>query len=196
MSSQKLTPIIVTEKKIISLKKKSDPIGSSASRSSSSMCILPTAKVQPETKFDHATHSTALAVVKPVVKQTIAATIHHNDTLEDYYDEDELLADSPPPPPQTSVVNMPIAGKFTNRRVILKQSTAASAASPVETMFQHSLSDDPIFGRFSSSSSSSSSASSSATVKSKGIFERLDRRIGVNETAKRKIQRVVINKTD
>lgn len=197
----------MTEKKIISLKKKSEPTGGSAASSNSGGVssqqrhALPMAKIQPETKrtASDSTPLTALAIVKPVVKQTIAATVHHHDdTLDDFYDEDELLADSPPPP-QQSTVNHPIAGKFTNRRVILKQSTAASGSSslsPIETIFPHSLSDDPTVGRFGGSSSSNSSASTASAVKSKGIFERLDRRIGVNESAKRKIQRIVINNTD
>lgn len=91
--------------------------------------------------------------------------------LEDY-DEDELLADSPTPPanPITSA-NIP-GGMFANRRVVL-----TSSSSSTDTVVKQKV-----------------LLTKNATAK--GIFDRLDAKIGVSEAAKRKIQKIVIKSND
>lgn len=183
----------MTEKKIISLKKKTESSSNSASTSSNSKQqqhrnALPNAKGQIDSKRNIESNTAPIqTTAKPVVKKSFTPTIS-DDILEDYYDEDELLADSPSPPPPATTVSHPIAGKFTNRRVILKQSTGSSSSlsSVGEKVSQHNLESDDV---------SSDTTVHSAASKSKGIFERLDRR-GVNENSKRKIQRIVINNTE
>lgn len=190
------------------MKKKSTESSSSAATSSNSKQqqqqhhhhrtanALSNAKHQTDTKrHTESKQAPPLATVKPVVKQTFTAE-SDDDTLEDYYDEDELLADSPSPPPTppppapapttTTTVSNPIAGKFTNRRVILKQSSSSSlSSSSVSEKLPKKLDTDDGHNDVAAASS-----------KSKGIFDRLDRRMGVNENAKRKIQRIVINNNE
>lgn len=158
---QKLTPIIVTEKKIISLKKKSDPDSTQKTK-------------------------TVALVRKTVSKSDLGSAgnsnkkfrIEHNDDI----DEDELLADSPPATPtvvtKTKTVlkvgeaaNVPPASLFGNRRIVVR--------NVADTSNNENFSDKTISGP------------------GKGIFDRLDKKvISVNETAKRKIQRIVINNSD
>lgn len=107
-------------------------------------------------------------------------------------DEDELLADSPPTTPApasdataacksrtaaaaaaTKVGDIPTS-MFTNRRVVVRNA-------------------DTIANNENNLSSTKTTATSGGTA-GKGIFDRLEKKvIGVNETAKRKIQRIVIN---
>lgn len=96
-------------------------------------------------------------------------------------DEEELLADSPPPTPVGDVMlktrsNASKAGEistamFSNRRVVVRNADN-------QTNNENNLTNKADTG-----------------ASGKGIFDRLDKKvIGVNESAKRKIQRIVINK--
>lgn len=107
------------------------------------------------------------------------------DTDDDDIDEDELLADSPPTTPApvsdatalksrmnaaTKVGDIPTT-MFTNRRVVVRNADNV-------TNNENNL----------------TSTKSTSSTAGKGIFDRLDKKvISVNETAKRKIQRIVIN---
>lgn len=162
--STKLTPIIVTEKKIISLKKKGD-----GNMSTVGHRAMPLGKVQPDAKRID-TSAGAQTITKPVkpvkpVSRTHTANQRLSD-LEDY-DEDELLADSPTPPANPSA-NI-AGGMFTNRRVVL----TSSSADPVKQKVLLTK-----------------------NTTAKGIFDRLDAKIGINEAAKRKIQKIVIKSND
>lgn len=93
---------------------------------------------------------------------------------DDDIDEDELLADSPPSTPllrgrgESSTISS--STMFGNRRVIVRN---ANEASNID-------SDRAV-----------------SAGNAKRIFNRLDKKIiGVNETAKQKIQRIVINNND
>lgn len=103
---------------------------------------------------------------------------------DDDIDEDELLADSPPPKPApvadaalTSRTNASKVGDipaklFTNRRIVVR---SVDSVSNNENNLLHRT----------------------TTGTGKGIFDRLDKKvISVNESAKRKIQRIVINNSD
>lgn len=79
------------------------------------------------------------------------------------FDEDQLLADSPSPPPQVN---------FPNRRVIIK-SQKETKIQKVNKVIKKS--DELV------------------TSKPKGIFDRLERKVAVNESAKSKIKRIVIS---
>lgn len=197
-TAPKLKPIIVTEKKIISLKKKSDTVAehsatvSALSKSTKSLATdrkIPTATVLPESKRLAAEQSATTAIVKPVVKKLLKSDI-------DDIDEDELLADSPSPPSISQMAHTKQDPKkvdsntlksirttatnsnktlFTNRRVIVRE--AAEVAS--------------------SSEDADKALSTHAPSGPKGIFDRLEKKvIGVNEAAKRKIQRIVIKNTE
>lgn len=96
-------------------------------------------------------------------------------------DEDELLADSPPPPAS--------AGEAT-----LKTRTNATKVGDIPTtMFANRR---IVVRNVDNVTNNENNLTNKATTgTSKGIFDRLDKKvIGVNETAKRKIQRIVINK--
>lgn len=157
LSTTKLTPIIVTEKKIISLKKKAD-----ANASTVGHRTMPLGKVQPDSKKID-TSSVPPTISKSSVKSVLKtqATNQRLSDLEDY-DEDELLADSPTPPANP----VPSAGMFTNRRVVLTSS--ADTVKPKVLLTKNAT--------------------------AKGIFDRLDAKIG--EAAKRKIQKIVIKSND
>lgn len=191
-TAPKLKPIIVTEKKIISLRKKSEAAEQSA-KPTKSLAIdrkIPTATVLPESKRLAAEQSATTAIVKPVLKKSLKSDI-------DDIDEDELLADSPSPPSISQValtkqdskkveahalksirsIKATTASKtvFANRRVIVRDSTeVASSSEDVDK-----------------------TTSTDKAPASKGIFDRLEKKvIGVNEAAKRKIQRIVIKNTE
>lgn len=164
----------MTEKKIISLKKQQ-----AAQAIANGPGVQPplaarsAAKALPETKKSHAaTDSTHTAIVRPTIKPP-PLTLPSAGAMLDEYDEDELLADSPTPSPTSE----PTATRFTNRRVVLKSSGTAHNSphvlSSVETEY----------------------GTAGAAHKSKGIFGRLDRKINtVSEAAKRKIQRIIVQK--
>ncbi|KAJ6635509.1 hypothetical protein Bhyg_14095 [Pseudolycoriella hygida] len=156
----KLTPIIVTEKKIISLKKKSD-VGSS------SVGQRVVGKSLPDTKKAD-TPSDATTISKSVKSPLKLHTANQRlSDLEDY-DEDELLADSPTPPaPVPATIT---GGMFTNRKVVLTTTTTSTVDRQKLALRKNST--------------------------SKGIFDRLDVKIGVNEAAKQKIQKIVLKSND
>lgn len=102
---------------------------------------------------------------------------------DDDIDEDELLADSPPltPAPDGALKSRTNASKvgdipttmFTNRRVVVRNA-------------------DNVTNNENNLTSNKTTSGSG-----KGIFDRLDKKvISVNETAKRKIQRIVINNSE
>lgn len=152
---------------------------------------IPTATVLPETKRVEAT----TAVVRPVLKKTISVKPSVTSKIEDI-DEDELLADSPSPPDSpkgftktlssggttsaTSASNSGASGIFSNRRVIVRNSDVGPSSDIIkqDTHDVNKMPQQPV-------------------QQHKGIFDRLDKKvIGVNEAAKRKIQRIVINNSE
>lgn len=145
---QKLKPIIVTAKKIISLKKRSG-----------------------ETASDSA-H-------KPIILRTTGGIPNKKIRIEtDDIDEDELLADSPPPTPKLKPKNALKTGEPVNIPTSLLANRRIVVRNPNDTSSTENISDK-------------------SSGPGKGIFDRLDKRmIGVNEAAKRKIQRIVINNSD
>lgn len=105
-------------------------------------------------------------------------------------DEDELLADSPPSTPapvgDATLKNRTNASKvgnipttlFTNRRIVVRN------ADNNVTNNENNLTNKVAAG-------------GGGGGGAKGIFDRLDKKvISVNESAKRKIQRIVINNSD
>lgn len=210
---QKLTPIIVTAKKIISLKRKSttsteSPLTLSESQIESKQSPptakqakvittvaarkIPTATILPEAKRQDAT----TAVVKPVMKKTI--TVRPSKLLkEEEFDEDELLADSPPSSPiKPKVLTKTIIG---GSSVTSIAPTAASpaAASRIFPNRRVIVRNSDVVGNTSSDPKQETSEVAKAVQSHKGIFDRLEKKvIGVNEAAKRKIQRIVINNSE
>lgn len=178
-SVQKLTPIVVTGNKIISLKKKTATATDGPSEQSvKPKTIALTRKMQTATVSENETGGQA----KPALRPTIISKKIRIDDEE--FDEEELLADSPPPPSATVDVSLKsrtnAVGKvgdipttmFSNRRVVVRN---------VDTNIENNLTNKAATG----------------SGGSKGIFDRLDKKvIGVNESAKRKIQRIVINNTE
>lgn len=176
---QKFTPIVVTEKKIISLKKKSADGPSDQPTKPKSITLA--RKMQTSLVTEH---SDSGSQVKTVLRSsTIAKKIRIDD---EEIDEDELLADSPPSTPAPiadaalkSRTNASKAGDipttmFTNRRVVVRNT--------VDTV---------------TNNENNLTTNKANTGTGKGIFDRLDKKvIGVNEAAKRKIQRIVINNSD
>lgn len=187
---------MVTEKKIISLKKKHETASNETNESVTTTSTattaqrplrverhIPTATVLPETKRTHA-ESVTTAIVKPVMKKSISLKTENDDDI----DEDALLADSPPHSStassvkglrasaanaETSSTNAN-AGMFSNRRIVLR--------------------NNPNDEKLKSTADSSPTASDK---RSGGIFDRLDKKIiGVNDASKRKIQRIVIKNTE
>lgn len=130
---------------------------------------MPSAKLPPEPKkIDQpSTAPTISKPVKPVLR--IQATQRLSD-LEDY-DEDELLADSPTPPANPIGSANVAGGMFTNRRVVLTTtSTTTDTVKPKILLTKNTA--------------------------NKGIFDRLDAKLGINEAAKRKIQKIIIKTND
>lgn len=219
---QQLTPIVVTEKKIISLKKKDVPVEHYPNPNTTTTKVvrnIPTAKVFPESIRNAGT----TAVVKPVLKTNVRTVVasagaqskhshHHNHkNASEFEDEDELLADSPSSSPThvhsesssatpssshktslTPPTTESQPSRFANRRVVLKSSDPNASLAFGAKQSQNKLDRKP-----SSSSSSASSRVTSAAVTSKGVFDRLDRKVvNASDAAKRKIQRIVIQNTD
>lgn len=139
--------------------------------------IAPTRRVQTSMLLDKTeSGSQSKAVLR---SSTMSKKIRIDD---EEIDEDELLADSPP---QTQVNDAPLkirtnASKvgdipttiFTNRRIVVRN---VDSMTTTENNLIHK-----------------------ATIGTgKGIFDRLDKKvISVNEAAKRKIQRIVINNSE
>lgn len=99
-------------------------------------------------------------------------------------DEDELLADSPPSTPAPVV------------DATLKTRTNASKAGEIPaTMFSNRRVVVRNADNSTNNENNLTNKAESGTGAGKGIFDRLEKKvIGVNESAKRKIQRIVINK--
>ena len=181
---QKFTPIVVTEKKIISLKKKSAD-GPSSDQPSKPKSITLARKVQTATLSEN---SESGSQVKTVLRSStlVSKKILIND---EEIDEDELLADSPPSTPA------PIADA-----VMLKSRTNASKGGDIPTtMFTNRRvvvrNTDAVTNNENNLNANKASSGGGGT--GKGIFDRLDKKvISVNEAAKRKIQRIVINNSD
>lgn len=162
---------------------------------------IPTATILPETK---SILPATTAVVKPVIKKTIP--LKSSKIVEDEdIDEDELLADSPSPPSSPTKLSLlktkPItnsggggsgriatgastnanaaSGIFTNRRVVVRNTTTDTVTNDSVGVVEKLI------------------APSTGQTQHKGIFDRLEKKvIGVNEAAKRKIQRIVINNSE
>lgn len=175
---QKFTPIVVTEKKIISLKKKA--ADGPSEQPSKPKSITLARKVQTASISEH---SESGSHVKTVLRSsTISKKVRIDD---EEIDEDELLADSPPSTPApigdaalksrtnaTSNVGDIPTTMFTNRRIVVRNADTV-------TNNENNL---------------NTNKANTGSGTGKGIFDRLDKKvIGVNEAAKRKIQRIVIN---
>lgn len=191
-TAPKLKPIIVTEKKIISLRKKSEAAEQSV-KPTKPLTIdrkIPTATVLPESKRLAADQLATTAIVKPVVKKSLKNDI-------DDIDEDELLADSPSPPSISQVAFTKHDSKKIESHA-LKSIRTIKATNSSKTVFANRR----VIVRDSTEIASSSEDVDKTTSidkqpASKGIFDRLERKvIGVNEAAKRKIQRIVIKNTE
>lgn len=212
---QQLTPIVVTEKKIISLKKKDSAVVNEANVASTTTKLvrsIPTAKVYPESIRNSGTTAVVKPVIKPNVRTVIASSAahishHHNQkNASEFDDEDELLADSPSSSPtyghaEVSTVNASLSqktsltaqtsdqqpSKFANRRVVLKssKSTASSAFGSKQTVNKLDRKQPLASGR------------TTTAATSKGVFDRLERKVvNTSDPAKRKIQRIVIQNSD
>lgn len=193
---QKFTPLIVTQKKIISLKKK--PSEGTSDQSQKPKTVALTRKTAAASVEHVAAQSgsqikTALRTSSSSIGGSSGGVVAKKLRIDDDIDElleDELLADSPPTTPApvhdaasaalknrmnvaaTKVGDIPTS-MFTNRRIVVRNNA------------------DSVPNNENNLSSSTKSSSSTA---GKGIFDRLDKKvIGVNEAAKRKIQRIVIN---
>lgn len=197
-TAPKLKPIIVTEKKIISLKKKSEAVteqsatASALSKSTKSVAIdrkIPTATVLPESKRLAAEQSVTTAIVKPVVKKSLKSDI-------DDIDEDELLADSPSPPSISQIAHTKQDPKKVDSNTL--KSIRTTATNSNKTLFTNRRVIVRDAAEVASSSDDADKAlSTHAPPGPKGIFDRLEKKvIGVNEAAKRKIQRIVIKNTE
>lgn len=118
-SVQKLTPIVVTEKKIISLKKK--PIESPDDQAQQSKKPMIARKAQSSTaqKTNRVADGTA--------SRGIATNRKIRLPGDDDFDEDELLADSPPSSStlQKGTISTTMFG---NRRVVVRNTVDASNA--------------------------------------------------------------------
>lgn len=168
VSPKQFTPLVVTEKKIISLKRGLATKRTNHSQnddSSQDRAVSPKIQRVVVQRRLAAGSAVATTTVKPVViKRSLG-----NDS--DEFDEDELLADSPPPPPASSLSSLPPVRSLTppvnagSRRIVLASSRTKGA----------STTEGP--------------ATSTA---SKGVFDRLEKRVGVSEVAKRKLKRIVI----
>lgn len=175
---QKLKPIIVTEKKIISLKKKSDGPSDQPQKPKTVALMR---KVQTGTVSENTESGSQ---TKPILRSssTITKRLRIDD---DDIDEDELLADSPPSTPA------PVVGDAT-----LKNRTNASKVGNIPTTL---FTNRRIVVRNADNVTNNENnlTNKTATATGKGIFDRLDKKvISVNEAAKRKIQRIVINNSD
>lgn len=198
-SAPKLKPIIVTEKKIISLKKKSDAAEAQSttvsiqSKSTKSLTLdrkIPTATVLPEAKRVPADQSATTAIVKPVVKKLLKGDI-------DDIDEDELLADSPSPPSISQAAHPKPDSKKVESSALRSIRTTITAAHPSKTLFANRRVIVRESNEVATSSEDADKTSTHAPAATKGIFDRLEKKvIGVNEAAKRKIQRIVIKNTE
>lgn len=156
---KQLKPIVVTEKKIISLRKGKalPPSGSEASGGGGEAKRVVVQRVA--------------ATVKPVViKRSL-----ENDS--DDFDEDELLADSPPSSPThqkkqsiqrslTPPVLVTTTSKGSTRRIVVTNSEGRTGGI-----------DGGGHGELTAS---------------KGVFDRLEKRVGITDGAKRKLKRIVI----
>lgn len=163
------------------------------------------------------------AVVKPVLKQTAPAATTANDL--DEYDEDALLADSPPASPVRVVtVSKMSQSSSSNRRVVVRSSNSGGKLKILEGRSSPSTRILATTGCFDAAKTRSNIApasvhiagddnyndadeidvdeiksivQSTTSTQHKGIFDRLDKKIvGVNDAAKRKLQRIVINNSE
>lgn len=220
--AQKLTPIIVTTKKIISLKKKAGEQSAQASgetvrethekpvRPLATGRKIPTATIHPEAKRSQEVAPAATtAIVKPVLKQTSNSL--SNDFLDEY-DEDELLADSPPPSPvhvtKTSsshaarATQSSAGGLLSNRRIVVRNTSPDEPVGGkklilLSTSKARAASDDHTKNKTIDVDEIKNIVQSTTSTHNKGIFDRLDKKlVGVNDAAKRKLQRIVINNSE
>lgn len=188
----KFTPLIVTEKKIISLKKKPSEGTSDQSQKPKTLALARKIAASVENvavQSGSQIKATLRSSSSSISSGGVGAKKLRIDTDDDDIDEDELLADSPPTTPApvsdtvvalknrmnatTKVGDIPTT-MFTNRRVVVRNADNV-------TNNENNL-------------TSTTKSTSSSTTAGKGIFDRLEKKvISVNETAKRKIQRIVIN---
>lgn len=217
---QKLTPIIVTEKKIISLKKPASSAGNSTTTMSTATnttasTVRPTAKILPESKRQMTSSGggsgagdiSHTAIIRPVIKPTTSSSIRLKTA--DEMIEDELLADSPVSSPTeknptSNAITDSAPARFTNRRVVLKSTTTTTTTS-TSTIDSTSSSQKPQLALSKLDKSGDYLSGSTTQTKSKGIFDRLDRlnsasgggvggasNSGVDDTTKRKISRFIV----
>lgn len=206
-SGHKLKPIIVTEKKIISLKKKLNEQTNQPSETTRNTAApsppkrhmaagrkIPTATIHPEMVSTATT-----AVVKPVLKHPAPAALTAHDL--DEYDEDELLADSPPTTPVRVVTVSKMPQSTSSRRVVVR-ADAPVGGKKMKTRSNMAAAHNDGDANYNDGDEIDvdeikSIVQSTASSQHKGIFDRLDKKIvGVNDAAKRKIQRIVINNSE
>lgn len=199
---QKFTPLIVTEKKIISLKKKPAE-GPSDSQSQKPKTLMVTRKnpayaehvaaIQSGSQIKSTLRSGSGIGVSNSGSKKLRIDDDNDDIDEEQLLEDELLADSPPATPPAAAAlksRMNAATKvgdiptsiFTNqnRRVVVRNADTISNNENILT----------------STKITTTTTTTASGTTGKGIFDRLEKKvISVNESAKRKIQRIVINNT-
>lgn len=182
LQPQKFTPLIVTEKKIISLKKKASEGASEQSQKPKTVALtrkMAAASVEQVAVQSGSQIKTALRTSSSIISGGgVGAKKLRLNSEDDDIDEDELLADSPPatPAPVNDALKSRLIGDipttmFANRRIVVRNADTAP-----------------------NNENNLTSTKSTGSTAGKGIFDRLDKKvIGVNEAAKRKIQRIVIN---
>lgn len=184
LQPQKFTPLIVTEKKIISLKKKASEGASEQSQKPKTVPLtrkMAAASVEQVAVQSGSQIKTALRTSSSIISVGgvgVGAKKLRLNSEDDDIDEDELLADSPPatPAPVNDALKSRLIGDipttmFANRRIVVRNADTAP-----------------------NNENNLTSTKSTGSTAGKGIFDRLDKKvIGVNEAAKRKIQRIVIN---
>lgn len=187
---QKFTPLIVTEKKIISLKKKMSEGPSDQSQKPKTVALARKTALAVEhvaAQSGSQIKTTLRTSSSSMSGGVVAKKLRIDDDIDESL-EDELLADSPPATPApandtaaalknrlnvaaTKVGDIPTS-MFTNRRIVVRNNA----------------------DNVPNNENNLSSIKSTSSTAGKGIFDRLDKKvISVNEAAKRKIQRIVIN---
>lgn len=186
---QKFTPLIVTEKKIISLKKK---LSDGPSDEPSKTKIASSRKLAVSENIVSGSGSQTKTILRSstgVKKLRI-----DNDDI----DEDELLADSPPATPTTASATTTTTTTTTNIDPALKSRTNVPKIGDIPTtMFTNRRVVVRNTDNVPNNENNLTNKSTTVTAPGKGIFDRLDKKvISVNESAKRKIQRIVINNSE
>lgn len=151
----------------------------------------------PESKRLAAEHqqqqqqSATTAIVKPVLKKSLKSNI-----IDDI-DEDELLADSPSPPSISQANTKKDPKSKVDNNTLKSIRTPITSTTATKTLFTNRRVIVRETSDIATSSEEAGKLSITHPTPTKGIFDRLEKKvIGVNEAAKRKIQRIVIKNTE